>query len=76
MSKHKPELYEIADEMISHMGESNFLHEVLTGMSSQELQDTLEHIDRVCFSNHFFVGPEEEDGEDDSDGENEGERLN
>jgi hypothetical protein len=76
MSKHKPELYEIADEMISHMGESNFLHEVLTGMSSQELHDSLEHIDRMCFDNHFFTDPEDEDGEDEPDDEGEGEEDN
>jgi hypothetical protein len=45
-------------------------------MSSQELHDSLEHIDRMCFGNHFFTDPEDEDGEDEPDDEGEGEEDN
>ena len=48
------ELYEIAEQMVEQMGVAAFLHEVVTGMSRDEFEDTLKHVDRHCFSNHYF----------------------
>lgn len=63
--KSKSELLDIASDMAEHMGTSGFLNELLAGMSRDELNESLEHIDRMVFENHFFSEQdEEEEGEE------------
>lgn len=65
--KQKSELLDIASEMAEHMGTSGFLNELLAGMSRDELSESLEHIDRMVFQNHFFSEKEEEEEEEELD---------
>ena len=40
------ELFEVVGEMIDHMGIQTFTEEVMQGMSTDELKETVEHIDQ------------------------------
>lgn len=52
--KNQEELYDIIDEMETLIGTKQLLNEVLTGMSTDELKETVEHIDRMVFANKFL----------------------
>jgi len=48
------ELYEVVEEMIDHMGVQAFTEEVMHSMSTDELTETVKHIDQHHFANHFL----------------------
>jgi mannitol/fructose-specific phosphotransferase system IIA component (Ntr-type) len=43
----KNQLHKIANEMAEMMGENNLLQELMQAQSVRELQENLEHIDRM-----------------------------
>ena len=51
----KAELFYILTEMVEHAGVSNILDEIIASMSTDELQETIEHLDRHLFANHFLT---------------------
>jgi hypothetical protein len=50
----KNQLCDIAVDMADHMGNSEFLYELILGMSRDELFENLKHIDRNYYGNHYF----------------------
>tara|TARA_R100000541_G_scaffold6638_1_gene14240 strand:- start:891 stop:1052 length:162 start_codon:yes stop_codon:yes gene_type:complete len=50
----RSELFEVVEDMIEHMGVQAFTEEVMHGMSTDELKETVEHIDQHHFANHFL----------------------
>jgi hypothetical protein len=50
----KNQLFDIAVDMADHMGNSEFLYELIRGMSRDELFGNLKHIDRYHYGNHYF----------------------
>jgi hydroxymethylpyrimidine/phosphomethylpyrimidine kinase len=51
----KAELFYILTEMVEHAGISNILDEVIASMSTDELQETIKHLDQHLFANHFLT---------------------
>ena len=51
----KGELFYILTEMVEHAGISNILDEVIASMSTDELQETIKHLDQHLFANHFLT---------------------
>lgn len=52
--KSRNELWAISEEMVEQMGAVAFLNEVMQSMSTDELRDTVKHVDRHCFGNHYL----------------------
>ena len=52
--KSRNELWAISEEMVEQMGVVAFLNEVMQSMSTDELRNTVKHVDRHCFGNHYF----------------------
>ena len=48
------DLFEVVEDMIEHMGVQAFTEEVMQGMSTDELKETVENIDQHHFGNHFL----------------------
>ena len=53
MRLNKNELFEKMDEMVELMGAETVLEELARAMSSDELQENLEYIDRMTETNLF-----------------------
>ena len=49
----RAELFYVLTEMVEQAGVSNILDEVIASMSTDELQDTVKHLDRHLFANHY-----------------------
>ena len=49
------ELYNVLDEMIEHTSMRIILEETLRGMSTDELEETVKHLDQHLFDNHFLT---------------------
>ena len=50
----RSELFEVVEGMIEHMGVQAFTEEVMHGMSTDELKETVEHLDQQRFGIHFL----------------------
>ena len=50
----KVELHNILSEMVEHAGVNLILEELVAGMSTDELKENVEHLDRHLFENHFL----------------------
>ena len=48
------ELFFILTQMVEHAGVDLILDEIIASMSTDELQETIEHLDRHLFENHFL----------------------
>jgi len=53
MNKH--ELTDVLLEMVEHAGVELILEELVTAMSSDELQENIKHLDQHLFENHFLT---------------------
>ena len=51
----KGELNDILVEMVEHAGVDLILEELVAGMSTDELKENVEHLDRHLFENHFLT---------------------
>ncbi len=51
----KAELFYILTEMVEHVGTSDILDEIIASMSTDELQETIKHLDQHLFANHFLT---------------------
>lgn len=51
----KTELHDILSEMVEHVGVGMILDELVAGMSTAELKENVEHLDRYLFENHFLT---------------------
>ena len=49
------ELFFILTQMVEHAGVDLILDEIIASMSIDELQETIEHLDRHLFENHFLT---------------------
>lgn len=50
----KADLYDILSEMIEQAGVITIIEEIVAGMSSDELQATVGHLDQHLFANHYL----------------------
>ena len=55
----RAELFYVLTEMVEHAGVSNILDEVIASMSTDELQDTVKHLDQHLFDNHYTTNNDE-----------------
>jgi hypothetical protein len=53
MNKH--ELTDVLLEMVEHAGVEVILEELVQAMSSDELQENIQHLDQHLFENHFLT---------------------
>ena len=51
----KTELHDILFEMVEHTSVGEIMDEIIAGMSSDELQETVKHLDQHLFANHFLT---------------------
>ena len=51
----KYELTEILHEMVEHVGVDLILEELVYAMSTDELQENIQHLDQHLFENHFLT---------------------
>jgi len=51
----KAELFYILTQMVEHAGISDILDEIIASMSTDELQETIKHLDQHLFANHFLT---------------------
>ena len=51
----KAELCDILLEMVEHTSVGEIMDEIIAGMSSDELQETVKHLDQHLFANHFLT---------------------
>ena len=49
------DLYNELSEMIEHTSVTTILEETIQSMSTDELKETVKHIDQHLFSNHFLT---------------------
>ena len=50
----RAELFYVLTEMVEQAGVSNILDEVIASMSTDELQETIKHLDQHLFANHYL----------------------
>jgi len=53
MNKH--ELTNVLLEMVEQVGVASILEELVTAMSTDELEENVKHLDQHLFSNHFLT---------------------
>ena len=51
----KAELHNVLVEMVEHTSVATIMDEIVTGMSTDELKETVKHIDQHLFGNHFLT---------------------
>ena len=51
----KAELFYILTEMVEHTSVTTILEEIIQSMSSDELEETVKHVDQHLFANHFLT---------------------
>ena len=51
----KAELHDVLVEMVEHTSVTTILEETIQSMSTDELKETVKHIDQHLFSNHFLT---------------------
>ena len=49
------ELFFILTQMVEHAGVDLILDEIIASMSTDELQETIKHLDQHLFANHFLT---------------------
>ena len=49
------ELHDILGEMIEHTSVMTIFEEMVMSMSTDELQETVKHLDQHLFANHFLT---------------------
>ena len=49
------ELYNVLSEMIEHTSVTTILEETIQSMSTDELEETVKHLDQHFFANHFLT---------------------
>jgi len=49
------ELYDVLTEMVEHTDVVTIFEEVIQSMSTDELEETVKHLDQHLFSNHFLT---------------------
>ena len=49
------ELFNVLNEMIEHTGVTAILEETIQSMSTDELEETVKHLDQHLFENHFLT---------------------
>ena len=49
------ELYNVLSEMIEHTSVTTILEETIQSMSTDELEETVKHLDQHLFANHFLA---------------------
>jgi|TARA_B100000424_G_C22915772_1_gene487259 hypothetical protein len=51
----KAELHDVLVEMVEHTSVATIMDEIVAGMSTDELKETVKHIDQHLFGNHFLT---------------------
>jgi len=51
----KAELHDVLSEMIEHTSVVTILEETIQSMSTDELKETVKHLDQHLFANHFLT---------------------
>ena len=51
----KAELYDVLEEMVEHTSVTTILEETIQSMSTDELEETVKHLDQHLFANHFLT---------------------
>ena len=51
----KAELYDVLEEMVEHTSVTTILEEIIQSMSTDELEETVKHVDQHLFANHFLT---------------------
>ncbi len=51
----KTELTDVLLEMVEQVGVASILEELVTAMSTDELEENVKHLDQHLFSNHFLT---------------------
>ena len=51
----KAELYDVLEEMVEHTSVTTILEEIIHSMSTDELKETVKHVDQHLFANHFLT---------------------
>jgi hypothetical protein len=51
----KAELHNVLVEMVEHTSVATIMDEIVAGMSTDELKETVKHIDQHLFGNHFLT---------------------
>ena len=49
------ELHNVLAEMIEHTSVTTILEETIQSMSTDELEETVKHLDQHLFANHFLT---------------------
>jgi len=49
------ELHNVLSEMIEHTSVITILEEIIQSMSTDELEETVKHVDQHLFANHFLT---------------------
>ena len=49
------ELHNVLSEMIEHTSVTTILEETIQSMSTDELEETVKHLDQYLFANHFLT---------------------
>ena len=49
------ELFDVLNEMIDHVGVEGVLDEMTQAMSTDELKESVKHLDQHLFANHFLA---------------------
>ena len=55
LEMNKAELHEMLSEMIEHTSVTTILEETIQSMSTDELEETVKHLDQHLFANHFLT---------------------
>jgi len=50
----KAELHDILFEMVEHTSVGEIMDEIIAGMSSDKLEETVKHLDQHLFANHYL----------------------
>ena len=51
----KAELHDVLVEMVEHTSVTTILEETIQSMSTDELEETVKHLDQHLFANHFLT---------------------
>ena len=51
----KTELHDVLVEMVEHTSVTTILEETIQSMSTDELEETVKHLDQHLFANHFLT---------------------